>query len=323
MAAAAKRIDIAVGYINPGALADISGFLHDYPKTELRMLVGMQYLEGFTQPQIDALEKLNEQLQGRMESSLLVSTRVKYHGKVYHFTEEDTSESAYIGSANLAAIQDAYRSTFEAGVVITSEAYDIGEYLKSHVFPLGTEFDTLEIQATCTETTPLENLVRDRLVEKIPEGEPKELTKYQPKFSYEIPLKDTPSSNLNCFFGKGREHKPTGKILRRPWYEVELIPGVEITRQEGYPQNKARFEVVTDDGYSFECNVNGQNGNKNFRSSESLSILGTFLKGRLEAQGVLKVGEPVTKEHLEKYGRSTVNLSYYEETGRWILDFRN
>ncbi len=42
----------------------------------------------------------------------------------------------------------------------------------------------------------------------------------------EFPLSrvtDKEKSNLNVYFGKGRWSRSTGKILARPWYEVELI----------------------------------------------------------------------------------------------------
>ena len=43
--------------------------------------------------------------------------------------------------------------------------------------------------------------------------------------SFEIPIKPyevSPQSNLNVFFGKGRESK-NGLVKPRHWYEVELI----------------------------------------------------------------------------------------------------
>jgi hypothetical protein len=40
-----------------------------------------------------------------------------------------------------------------------------------------------------------------------------------------------PQSNLNTFFGKGRENKSTGKVIPRDWYEVELI--VDAKTSEG------------------------------------------------------------------------------------------
>lgn len=143
--------------------------------------------------------------------------------------------------------------------------------------------------------------------------------------SFDIPIKGyevSPHSNLNVFFGKGREGK-NGLVKPRHWYEVELIVPKEITTRPGYPQSKtdeAVFRVITDDGWTFSCKVSGDYS-KNFRSENDLKILGKWLKGRLENAGVLKVGEPVTKETLEKYGRDTFTLTKTRTKNTWFLDF--
>ena len=80
------------------------------------------------------------------------------------------------------------------------------------------------------------------------------------------------------------------------------------------------FDVITDDGWSFKCKVSGDYS-KNFRSEGDLKILGKWLKGRLENAGVLKVGDPVTKETLDLYGRNTFTLTKTNKTGIWYLDF--
>ena len=145
------------------------------------------------------------------------------------------------------------------------------------------------------------------------------------EISFDIPIKPfevSPQSNLNVFFGKGRESK-NGLIKPRHWYEVELIVPKTVTTQLGYPQSQtvgAVFTVITDDGWSFRCKVSGDYS-KNFRSEGDLKILGKWLKGRLENAGVLKVGEPVTNETLQKYGRNTFTLTQTRTPGVWFLDF--
>ena len=85
---------------------------------------------------------------------------------------------------------------------------------------------------------------------------------------------ESPQSNLNAFFGKGREAK-NGLVKPRHWYEVELIVPKNITEQNGYPKAKtddAIFDVITDDGWSFKCNKNcGTYGTKSEKSYCRLS----------------------------------------------------
>lgn len=143
--------------------------------------------------------------------------------------------------------------------------------------------------------------------------------------SFEIPIKPydiSPQSNLNVFFGKGRESK-NGLVKPRHWYEVELIVPKEVTNKPGYPQSKtdnAVFTVITDDGWSFKCKVSGDYS-KNFRSEGDLKILGKWLKGRLENAGVLTVGNPVTANTLKNYGRSSFTLTKTTIPEIWFLDF--
>jgi hypothetical protein len=120
-----------------------------------------------------------------------------------------------------------------------------------------------------------------------------------------IPLKDTEKSNLNAFFGKGRENKRTKIEKRRAWYEVELIVSKDITAIPHYPKNPDEktgrvFSVITDDGYEFECKTSGDYS-KNFRSANDLKILGRWIKGRLENDGILKPSQMLTQSMLDTY----------------------
>ena len=143
--------------------------------------------------------------------------------------------------------------------------------------------------------------------------------------AFEIPIKPyevSPQSNLNVFFGKGRESK-NGLVKPRHWYEVELIVPKSVTSQPRYPQSQtdnAVFTVITDDGWSFKCKVSGDYS-KNFRSEGDLKILGKWLKGRLENAGVLTVGTPVTADTLNRYGRNSFTLTQTTMPGVWFLDF--
>ncbi|MFW1969915.1 hypothetical protein ACG95P_23045, partial [Acinetobacter guillouiae] len=49
-------------------------------------------------------------------------------------------------------------------------------------------------------------------------------------------IAEKPSSNLNVYFGKGRENKATGKIIPRPWYEIEIISSNDVNSLIDYPK---------------------------------------------------------------------------------------
>jgi hypothetical protein len=147
------------------------------------------------------------------------------------------------------------------------------------------------------------------------------------RISYDMPIKadsTTQKSNLNAFFGKGRENGQGTLVIPRPWYEVELMPGREWYRKsKHFPGAAQDFTVVTDDGYEFvvyNSYDKAFDGPKNFRSQGDLQILGRWIKGRLEAEGALTPGDPVTEITLGKYGRNSISFSRISKD-RWFMDF--
>ena len=69
---------------------------------------------------------------------------------------------------------------------------------------------------------------------------------------------------------------------------------------------------------------------KNLRSKDDLTILGRWIKGRMEANGALKSGELLTSSSLDSYGRNSITLTQTSleeddtENGKlsvWYADF--
>jgi hypothetical protein len=165
------------------------------------------------------------------------------------------------------------------------------------------------------------DLLKDRIdVSKPDEDEYRKIESTLTDRVFDLPLKTEAKSNLNTYFGKGRLATSTGAIRPRHWYEVELIVPIEITTADGYPKRDSVIRVYTDDGWQFNCKIQGDYG-KNFRSEGDLKTLGRWIKGRLERAGSLKVGQPVTKEVLDKYGRHTISLKETTNPDVWLLDF--
>lgn len=322
LAHVSNRITIAVGYIDVASVAELNDYVSASEDITLNLLVGMQYFDGLTTPQLSALNSLESQLRKSQQGGVFLSDRIRYHGKIYLFTDYLSETTAYVGSGNLSSISKSHSSTFEAGAMFTDTDKQITNYVENQLFPLSSNIRDLDIEPQNQNLkSPLED--QDYAV-KVSENSPQELSDgLIPKYRFEIPLKaEQKLSSINACFGSPRENKSTGRKLVRPWYEVELIPGKAITTLPGYPQNQKKFTVFTDNGFTFECMVQGQEGNKNLRSTGSLSVLGAYIKGKLEAFGVITPGERVTPEMLADYGRDTVSLMYFDQTDRWVLDFR-
>ena len=317
-------IKIATGYVTEESLLELKSVLLFYSEENqtktCSLVIGMHGREGFTQAQYEAALDLANFLKEKGIGSVRVCTAFKFHGKNYVFGKEGMAKpmSAIMGSSNLGNILDSRQwevdALFKEGSVL-SELDVLHEELVQKASK-----DILELPKP-EVFIEMPDLLRDRIdVEKTAEDEYRKIESMLTDRVFDLPLKDEPKSNLNAYFGKGRLATKTGAIRPRHWYEVELIVPIEITQADGYPKQDSVICVYTDDGWKFNCKIQGDYG-KNFRSEGDLRTLGRWIKGRLERAGCLKVGQPVTKEILDKYGRHTISLKETSNPEVWLLDF--
>lgn len=318
LAGGSEKVTIVVGYAGTSSLVALSNYVRQNPSFHLELFIGMQFIEGLSRNQIFAIKRLHEQLKSSNRGCVLLSPYVLQHSKLYMFQHNQTNkkwgdQSAYVGSANLDAIIPDYTRTHETGIFVPFSQGEFEDYYTQNIRSLGVPADELQLEPSIDDPSPLE------MFDFVEKTESSIFLTDEPDFVFDLPLKDTSSSNLNVFNGKARVNKSTNRQRSRDWYEVEIIVSKSITTQPGYPQHR-EFEVVTDDGWKFTCVTNGQNA-KNLRSRGNLSILGAWIKSRLEQSGSLRAGELVTKETLESYGRSSIRLSHFASNDSWYLDF--
>lgn len=319
LAEMSDHISIAVGYVDTGGLADLKTYVEKTPDFTVDLFVGMQYLEGFTAAQLKVLRDLSRILKDRGRGRVMLSTKIKYHGKAYVFEKDGKPFEAYIGSGNLSALSKSAIPSYELGVLTGPDvSISTVAYLRQRVYCLGSDIDELEVKAVVKpEESPMDDFEE---VSGVEAEIVRQLADADPTCSFDLELKTFSKSGLNCCKGKGCYSRISGRELPRPWYEAEIIVSKNVTCNPGYPKPGDLIDVVTDDGRQFKCKVSGD-CSKNFRSAGDLGILGAFLKGRLEQYGILTPGDLVTESHLEKYGRHTVTLEFHEPFNKWFLDF--
>lgn len=316
-----KQLDIAVGYITSDSLVELQKVAELNRIEKLNLIIGMHYWDKFTQVEYQTALNLNQYLQDADMGEVSLVTPFRFHGKLYSYSNTGGAFAGIIGSNNLSSIVEGGTRVYEASALIkeTSDATKMQQFIMDLKEKATKNISELEISSFKKVNKLLED---HEHVETISEAEILDIQTHLTPTVFEIPLKDEPKSNLNAFFGKGREGK-NGLIKPRHWYEAELIVSTRITRLPGYPQEQTEnsvFDVITDDGYKFKCKVSGNNS-KNLRSENDLKILGKWIKGRLENAGALTVGQPVTQETFRKYGRSTFTLTKTKEPNLWFLDF--
>jgi restriction endonuclease R.ngoVII len=320
-----SSIDIAVGYVSSDSLVELQKAVEIYDNIQnLNLIIGMHYYDRFTKVQFNAASKLNQFLQENKLGEVRLVTAFRYHGKLYSYSNMQGPFAGIIGSNNLSSIVDYQTKVYESSVLL--DDLDSAKQMNDFILQLSKKSSRNIAELDITEFNEENPLLEGQ--DSVTRMTTRQITKAMENktdISFDIPIKtyeQSPRSNLNTFFGKGRESR-NGLIKPRHWYEVELIVPKNITSKPGYPQSKTKtavFDVITDDGWSFTCKVSGDYS-KNFRSEKDLKILGKWLKGRLENFGVLKAGEPVTSETLEKYGRNTFTLTKTTEENIWFLDF--
>jgi hypothetical protein len=285
---------------------------------QAKLLLGMAFYEGLGQKKLNAVNKLNYSLQGINSSSgVYVTNGRRYHGKIYHFSNKNESK-VYVGSSNFSYSGTRGNIECTVPVEVDNQKQQVINFLDELYSP---EYSVLIDKAEITVPGKKKTVLKT--VENIWNA----LKRYNPSTidisnlsKFEFPLSrivEKEKSNLNTYFGKGRWNRKTGKLLPRPWYEIELIANTDLNSQEFYP--KGDFIAYTDDGYIIPMRTQGDYY-KNIRSKQSLQIFGIWLKGKLEKSGSLKKYEFVTSDVLEEYGNDKLTFFKIDE-GKYYMAF--
>jgi HKD family nuclease len=320
----ADTLNIATGFITNDSIAELSHILsfHDY-RFSVNLLIGMHYIDGFTELQYNSVKRLNEVLLSKNAGNIYLSTNALFHGKMYSFTKDDRCVGAFLGSSNLGSFLGTSNDMIEADAIFENEeAKSLNNKILQIIDILGTPFaNTPEI--TNFKEPEQKIFTNNPNVEELTPGQLENYKNNSAGEIFRIPLKAEPKSHLNTYFGAG---KVKGRYSRRDWYEVEIILSRKLENRDILPWIKesdkrqhCQFDVVTEDGYSFTCSCQGDFG-KNLRSSKDLRVLGRWIKGHMENVGALNVGEPITDEILQRFGHSAILLQKTSDN-KWFLKF--
>lgn len=323
----ASRLDIAVGYITADSLAELQQTIDYNPNIEtLNLIIGMHRWDKFTKLEYNAAVNLNNYLRSNERGEVRLVTPFRFHGKLYSYSNKQGAFAGLIGSNNLSSIVDSHTRTYEVSILFHESVYAVQmrDFIEKLSVNASDNIADCEITTFRKYNSLLEN---HENVEKVSQDKLANCVSSLTKTRFEIPLvkdgKVPIKSNLNVFFGKGRLVAQKGVVQPRHWYETEIIVPKSITSIPGYPQEDtptAIFDVITDDGWKFSCKVSGSSS-KNFRSENDLKILGKWIKGRLEAAGVLEVGCPVTADTFMNYGRDNFCFIKTTTPNLWYVDF--
>jgi len=342
------------GYVSVGSIGWLLEIARGRPGMNIELICGMAYREGLSGDQYECLMELDHTLRAREPGSrqgVYVfaagpegSRRRGLHGKAYLLEQTDCKE-LIVGSSNFSdsGLGDVdNRGRYAGNVEVNTLIVDPIEVSRFEAFyeelhQNHTLFGNVEATRETSDkwmavpineidSFPITGVARKRrqIARHTPELKKGPVPSDFRGLDYvDIDLarniEAQAGSNLNACFGKGRWQRSSGKVVPREWYEVEIMPGVEVTRQAVYPRGE--FDVQTHDGFVFRAKTSGD-GYKNFRSEGDLKILGYWIKGLLEDAGALSDNpqEPVTRETFSVYGNSILRL-YRVSERKVILNF--
>jgi hypothetical protein len=326
-------LNIAVGYVSNDSVLYLKSLIEWNQPKELNLCVGMALFDGIYRSQLHALQDLDKFLKSQSIGEVHLANQFPFHGKIQTFSKSNQLFGGLIGSSNLSNIippRGIYRGNYEVDLFLDEQniVTHLDELIKDLSISGAVSLDSANPRLIIKpDVNPL---LEGRLeVESVTTESLEAVKNSITTDSFEIPLKTTAKSNMNVFFGKGRDNN-RGFIAPRPWYEVEIIPGQKVMRSApNYPDHE-EFIVYTDDQYKFVLYTGGDN-NKNLRSRDDLTTVGRWLKGRLEMSGALESGKLLDDAALDSYGRRTMTLTrstkteFDEVSGKllnvWYADF--
>jgi len=317
--ATSENVTVATGYTSLDIMAAYQGdFIRIAEAGGVsRLLLGMAFYEGLSQKKLDLANDLNNQLlEFNNSSGVYVTNGRRYHGKVYRFYDQHSS-NLYVGSSNFSSSGTA--GNIECTIPVNNSSQR--DSLVAFLDELYSTTHSITIDRAKITVPGKKKIVRKALVDywdALERYDPTTIDKSElPKFEYSLSrVAEKEKSNLNVYFGKGRWNRSTGIVTPRAWNEIELIANADLRADSNYPIGN--FTAYTDDGYIIPMRTQGAYY-KNIRSVKSLQILGIWLKGKLERSGALKKYEPVTLETLIEYGSDKLTFFKMEE-GKFYME---
>lgn len=313
----ASDFNVATGFITNEAILELhhmAKFRKDETAEAMHMniLIGMHYIDGITRIQYEAIKCLNDYLSQYNLGKIMFSTHAAYHGKMYSFLKGDKCLAAFVGSSNLGSFIGTSQNLLECDMMLKDkEGLEVNQRIVQLFNLIGNDLSKMP-EITDFKPAEAKLLKNHEHVREVPAQELQDIFHLETIISCDVPLKAEPKSNLNTYFGAG---KIKGKYSRRDWFEVELIIGKGLNCP--LPTGGQIFTVVTDDGFEFECQRQGDY-DKNFRSTKDLRILGKWIKGQMIADGVLGLGDVVTEDTFTHFGKNKIHFEK-KTNDKWLI----
>ena len=323
------KVEIAVGYVSVASLEELEFLVDKNHLKEIHLIIGMYYYDGMPENSYNTATRINKKWKNAGIGEIRIVIPFTYHGKLYCFYKGEKAISAIIGSANLSVLKPDATIKRQYELSCFTESPTELEDIKKHINNL----KDIRYSKPIDEVTDIKLIRQDNTalndIELVTKLSVQEIGIYQNsntiiKFNlllkvpyFEDRFKDDgkhyTKSNINVCYAAPRSGRKS-----RDWYECQITVGSNIYKQPGYPQKNMPFYIITDDGYCFKAHTTSDN-NKQFSAVGDELIMGRWLKGRLEAAGLVK---RVNDTQLDKERCGMITNEILAQYGCDSLEFR-
>lgn len=296
---------ICSGYATSAMASHYLSYLEEKEIVDVKidLIIGMTPRDGLRESEHKRFVGLMQEFPDKFSCSYLMKSHLPVHSKLYVWCEGQTSKVAFTGSAN-------YTQTAlfaKQGEIIV----DCNPELALNYFH---SFDSNTIYCNSPDVEDFVNFYRI--------GETsKELADNSVEKSNAGGFEDFPSVRVSFLTKGGNVGKRSGlnwgqrpEVKREP--NQAYIPlKADVYGSSFFPERGKHFTVLTDDNKTLTC-TRAQDNGKAIHTPLNNSQIGEYFRNRL---GVAN-GEPVTKQHLEDYGRTDVEFYKIDEES-YCMDF--
>ena len=321
----ASEILIASAYVGPDAF-DSLAFRDLGQRIPVRVVIGRATVDGLSGLTLDYLRRLHAVLAGN-SGGIRVATD-PFHSKIYTADLSDGTSAAWVGSSNfsghgLSAWQEANLEVSDAGTIAAAkrEAERLWEAAEDITVA------RVPIREPAARPRAARPEDEDDVVDVLPVGPPGDqlpgllVTLLDPRTG------DVQNqSGLNWWRGGGRARNPNEALIA-----LRAVHLRQAERVFGSAERNTVVDAVTHDAKRFVLRLEGNGPMRNDRQmAKQISTLGDKTAiGRWIMRNCLglKPGTPVTRDILERYGRTTIGfyrLGTNPASGRTkvLMDFR-
>ena len=268
----------------------------------INLILGMTPRDGLRESEHKRFVGLTHEFSGKFSCSYLMKTHFPVHSKLYVWCENLTPKLAFTGSANYT---QAALFTKQGEVIVDCDPKLAFDYFHS--------FDSDTVYCDFPDVGDFVDFYR------VSTG--KELAGGSAGKPDTAGFDNFPSVKVTLLTGRGYVGARSGlnwgqrpEVKREP--NQAYIPlKADVYRGGFFPERGKHFTVLTDDSKTLTC-MRAQDNGKAIHTPLNNSQMGEYFRNRL---GVAN-GEPVTRQHLEDYGRTDVEFYKIDEES-YYMDF--